>query len=455
MEIKDKLFGIVGAARSGLAVANKISAFGGRVFITDSKDERNITNADLLKERYDCEFGQNSDKIFDSDYIILSPGVPRNIPILQEAIKRGIEVINDIELFYRLKYPDMEIIAVTGSNGKSTTVSLIQHFFEKSQFSSVLAGNIGTPISIFPYENPGIDFAVLELSSFQIESLKKFKADVAVLLNITPDHLNRYKNMQDYAETKFRIFNNQDKNCLAVFCSDDVETKKNMIEPIGEINEFSYYESKEASYRNNKIYINNKYMKSEFDLSKTPFIGIHNIYDAMAAILAVSKYIHNSEIIQTGLETFQPLEHRMEFVDTINGIKFYNDSKATNTDAVHFALNSFTDRVNIILGGSDKGEDYHSLVSDLNHKADKIFLVGATREKMLKDFSDVDREIIVCDNFEESILKAYRQSKNGGTIILSPACASFDMFDNFEQRGKIFKEIVLKIKNEEKNADGR
>ena len=229
MEIKGKKFGIIGAARTGLAVANKISSLGGKVFIFDSKDEKTIVNADLLKAKFNCEFGKNSDKIYDSDYIIISPGVPRKIPIIKKAIEKGIEVINDIELFYRLKFSETEIIAVTGSNGKSTTVSLIQHFFENSQFKSVLAGNIGTPISIFPYENCGIDFAVLELSSFQLESLVKFKADVAVLLNITPDHLNRYEDMAEYAKTKFNIFNNQKEIDLGIICHDDKIIAKNLI----------------------------------------------------------------------------------------------------------------------------------------------------------------------------------------------------------------------------------
>ena len=446
MKIEGKLFGIVGAARSGLAVANKITSLGGKVFITDSKDEKSVINADLIKEKYDCEFGENSDKIFKCDYILISPGVPRKIPIIKKAIEKGIEVINDIELFYRLKYPETEIIAVTGSNGKSTTVSLIQHIFDKSQFKSILAGNIGTPISIFPIEHPGIDFAVLELSSFQIESLINFKADVAILLNITPDHLNRYKDMEDYATTKFGIFKNQTNNDLAVICSDDKEIEKNMISLESEKQEFSYFNEKDAYFKDNKIWINNKYLQHKFDLSKTSFIGIHNIYDAMAAILAVSKFINDPAIIQNALETFQPLEHRMEFVTSIDGIKFYNDSKATNTDAVHFALNSFNERVNIILGGSDKGEDFGVLTDDLNQKADKIFLIGATRRKMLDEFIGVKRDIILCADLEDSIEKAFYLAKKNGVVILSPACASFDMFDDFEDRGNKFKEIVWKIK---------
>jgi UDP-N-acetylmuramoylalanine--D-glutamate ligase len=452
MEIKGKKFGIIGAARTGLAVANKISSLGGKVFIFDSKDEKTIVNADLLKAKFNCEFGKNSDKIYDSDYIIISPGVPRKIPIIKKAIEKGIEVINDIELFYRLKFSETEIIAVTGSNGKSTTVSLIQHFFENSQFKSVLAGNIGTPISIFPYENCGIDFAVLELSSFQLESLVKFKADVAVLLNITPDHLNRYEDMAEYAKTKFNIFNNQKEIDLGIICHDDKIIAKNLISLNSEIQEFSYYVNKNAYFHDNKIMINNKYMKYEFELSKSPFIGIHNVYDAMAAILAVSKYIRDPKIIQNALNSFKTLEHRMEYVKSINGVKFYNDSKATNTDAVHFALNSFEGRVNIILGGSDKGENYSILTDDLNNKADRIFLIGEAKDNMLKDFSKVKREIITCKNLEESVKKAYQLSQKNGIVLLSPACASFDMFDNFEHRGRRFKEIVFEIKEEDFNV---
>ena len=226
MKVKNRRFGILGMARSGISAANKIKELGGIAFISEYKNEIEINNSKQIKESFQCEFGRHTETLLQNDVLILSPGIPRNIPILQEAEKLKIEIISEIEFSFRIKHPKSIIIAITGSNGKSTTVSLIHHILQTAGYNSILAGNIGTAFSSYQIETDDIDFIVLELSSFQLELIENFKADVAAILNITPDHLNRYKSFEDYAKTKFNIFKNQNFQDLAILNLDDTISAK-------------------------------------------------------------------------------------------------------------------------------------------------------------------------------------------------------------------------------------
>ena len=226
MKVKDGQFGILGMARSGISAADKIKMLGGVAFISEFKKEKEISNSKLIKETFQCEFGGHTDKLLQNEVLILSPGIPKNIPILKEAEKKNIEIISEIEFSFRIKHPHSKIIAITGSNGKSTTVSLIHHILQTTGYISILAGNIGTAFSSYPIEKEEIDFIVLELSSFQLELIDTFKADVSAILNITPDHLNRYDSFEDYAETKFNIFKNQSPKDLAILNLDDITSAK-------------------------------------------------------------------------------------------------------------------------------------------------------------------------------------------------------------------------------------
>lgn len=435
--------GILGMARSGVAAAKKAVSLGYNVFLSDSKKENEIQNSKFIKDNFECEFGGHSDKLFDMDLIIVSPGIPLSVPIIKKLKEKNKKIIGEIEFGYMIKNDRSKIIAVTGSNGKSTTVSLIAHILNKAGFKTILAGNIGDAFTSFEIEKTDIDYIVLELSSFQLELIKTFKADVAILLNITPDHLNRYNSMDDYAKAKMNIFNNQTNKDLAVINADDEYTKKIMPDTKAEILKFSitkkadaFLENDEIIYKNNKLRIENPGLQ-----------GPHNAMNVMATILGLSKTGISFDEIKKSVQSFVALAHRLEFAGEKNGVKFYNDSKATNTDAVKYALQSFGKKVRIILGGSDKGEEFSVLNPYLKRYAKKIYLLGATTDKMKKAFFPIknDVEIESVKGFKDIIKKAYQDSQRGDIVVLSPACASYDMFKNFEERGNIFKEIVEEL----------
>ncbi len=437
MKVKGRRFGILGMARSGISAASKIKELGGVAFISEFKKEKEIPNSKQIKNSFQCEFGGHTDKLLQNDVLILSPGIPKDIPILKEVEKQNIEILSEIEFSFRIKHPHSKIIAITGSNGKSTTVCLIHHILQVAGYNSVLAGNIGTAFSSYPIEKEDIDFIVLELSSFQLELIDTFKGDVAAILNITPDHLNRYNSFEHYAETKFNIFKNQDSKDLAILNLDDKTSAKFVIKINSDLKYFSPNSNADIYYNENLIVFGS----DEFSIQKAAIQGPHNIANMMCSILAVSPFNVKREVIQKSLETFVPLSHRMEFVKEIDGIKFYNDSKATNTDSVKYALQSFGTPIRIIMGGAGKGEDYSILVPYLRDRAKKVYLTGDTINEMKSAFEGlVDIETI--KDFEGVIQKAFSDSKKGDIIVLSPACTSYDRFKNFEERGNTFKEIV-------------
>jgi len=443
MNLKNKRIGILGMAKSGLAAAKKIHELGGIPFLSELKTEENINDSLFIKKRFDCEFGGHTEKLFNSDFIIVSPGIPLNIPILQKAKAKNIKLISEIELGYLLKHPASKIIAVTGSNGKSTTVSLIHHILQTAGYNSILAGNIGNALTSFPIEKKGIDFIVLELSSFQLDLIDTFKADVGVILNITPDHLNRYSSFDDYANSKMNIFKNQTENDLAILNLDDVMLSK-FYHKINSTKKTFSLKSKADSYFDGNFII---HQKDRFSLKDTKLLGPHNISNIMASILAVSYLGINSEIIRKALKTFSPLPHRLEFITQINSVKFFNDSKATNTDSVKFALKSFGKPIKIIMGGSDKGEDFSVLNPLLKKHAKKIYLIGETTNVMKEIFKSVT-DISTFTDFKKCIFTTFSEAEKGDIILLSPGCASFDMFNNFEERGNTFRKIVMELKNE-------
>ncbi len=443
MNLKNRRISILGMAKSGLAAAKKIHEHGGIPFLSELKTEENINDSLFIKKRFDCEFEGHTEKLFNSDFIIVSPGIPLNIPILQKAKAKNIKLISEIELGFLLKHPDSKIIAVTGSNGKSTTVSLIQHILQTAGYKSILAGNIGNALTSFPIEKKGIDFIVLELSSFQLDLIDTFKADVGVILNITPDHLNRYSSFDDYANAKMNIFKNQTENNLAILNLDDVTLLKFYHKIISTIKTFSLKSKADAFFDGNFII----HQKDKFSLKDTKLFGPHNISNIMASILAVSYLGINSEIIRKSLKTFSPLTHRLEFITQINSVTFFNDSKATNTDSVKFALKSFGKPVRIIMGGSDKEEDFSVLNPLLKKQAKKIYLIGETASKMKEIFKSVT-DISTFTDFKKCIFTAFSEAEKDDIILLSPGCASFDMFNNFEDRGNTFRKIVMELRNE-------
>ena len=422
----------------------EIVQFGSSVYAPEYARDVDLLVITKDKRKYGGYLDCLADLLFDMDVVIVSPGIPLTVPIIQKLRAKNIPLIGEIEFGFLIKDKKSKIIAVTGSNGKSTTVSLIAHILKENGFNTVLAGNIGTAFTSFPIEKPGIDYIVLELSSFQLELVDSFRANVAALLNITPDHLNRYPSMDEYALAKMNIFRNQKKEDLAIINKDDFYTKKLMKNNDANILRFSINSKADAYLENGTIFFQN----SKIVVNNPGLQGPHNAMNVMAAILALSKTDLDISKIQNSINTFVALPHRLEFVDTINGVSFYNDSKATNTDAVIYALMSFGKKIRIILGGSDKGEDFSILNPHLIKYAKKIYLIGATKEKMEKDFAEIKSSIPIEKfmDFKTAITTAYKDSEKGDLVVLSPACASYDMFKNFEQRGEIFKKIVKALK---------
>ncbi len=444
---QNKQYAVLGLARSGIAAAYKIRELGGTAFLSDSQPREKISGAADLEADFTCEFGGHSNRLFKFGTWIVSPGIPLDLPIISQALARRIELISEIEFAYRLKASDSRIVAVSGSNGKSTTVSLIHHILKNMGYNSVLAGNIGSAFSSWPIEKPGIDFLVLEVSSFQLDLIDSFRPDVAVLLNITPDHLNRYASFEDYTASKFRLFANQTWENTAVVCLDSPPVVQNIDLIKSRLLRYSLTKTPpdcEAWLNRDVIQVG---LRHKLPVKDLKIRGPHNQANTMAALLAVDALTHNLDFAIDAARGFEPLTHRLEFVDLINGIFFYNDSKATNTDSVKSALTSFDQPIRVIMGGSDKGEDFAVLTPLLQERASKVYVTGATAEKMYTAWTG-KVELARVDDFEECVRLAFTESVPGDIIVLSPACASFDHFRNYEHRGETFKQIVHCIKSE-------
>lgn len=436
-----KNYGILGMARSGIAAAYKIKELGGNAFLSELQEQERIPLATELIMDFPCEFGGHTDKLLSCDCLIISPGIPLSIPILKRAREKGIELISEIEFGFRIKSPDSKIIAVTGSNGKSTTASLIQHILCKMGYNSILAGNIGDAFCSYPIHKPGLHCIVLEVSSFQLDLITSFKPDVAVLLNITPDHMNRYDSFDDYAASKARIFQYQDETDSAVLFLDSPEVSRWTPRIKARKLFFSLKELQPKAY----ACLNGKFIR--FGLSTSVSIydlgikGPNNYANAMAAMLAVQAIVSDPDKIGEAVKGFKPLPHRLEYVGSARGVSFYNDSKATNTDSVRSALHSFERPIRIMLGGSDKGEDFSVLTDDLQKHAIKAYITGETQDQMRQAW--LGKVPLVCiPDFETCLRTAFEEALVGDVIVLSPACASFDNFQNFEHRGEVFKQIV-------------
>lgn len=446
-----RYYGILGLARSGIAAAYKIKELGGRAFLSEKLWKDKIPSAAQLEKDFPCEFGGHTDALLDCNTLIVSPGIPLDIPVLKKARDRGIELISEIEFGYRIKHPDSKIIAVTGSNGKSTTASLIWHILKNMGCKVLLAGNIGDAFCSFEIHKPGYDYIVLEISSFQLDLITSFKPDVAVLLNITPDHMNRYDSFDHYAASKARIFKFQDENDSAVLFLDSQEIMRWTANIKAHKLYFSLQECQPRAY----ACLERKFIR--FGLSTSVSIydlgikGPNNHANAMAAMLAVHALIPDTNKIGAAVKGFKSLPHRLEYIGSARGVSFYNDSKATNTDSVRSALISFERPIRIIMGGSDKGEDFSVLTEDLRKHALKVYLTGDTQNQMRQAW--LGKVPLVCiDDFESAVKAAFEESMVGETIVLSPACASFDHFQNFEHRGEVFRQIVGSIikENEKK-----
>ncbi|HET7153653.1 MAG TPA: UDP-N-acetylmuramoyl-L-alanine--D-glutamate ligase [Candidatus Kapabacteria bacterium] len=446
--VRNKKFAVIGAARSGVAVARLLHEHNARVFVSDSKPLKTMKSAaaqlDELSIPY--EFGKHTGKVQECDALVLSPGVPSTIPVVKLAAQNKKKIYSEIEIAYN--YCKAPIVAITGSNGKTTTTSLIGDIFKRSGRKTFVAGNIGLAFSDIVNDTDEKSVVVLEVSSFQLEHIEEFRPKVSVLLNISPDHLDRYDSYEDYIQAKFRIAENQRGRDVFIYNYDDTvvrdfaETLSIKAMPFSREQEM-----KGGIYaKDGKVVVSVE--KKEETLIQASEIGIrgaHNLSNAMAAVLAARAMDVDNKSICEGLKNFKGVEHRLEFVRELKGVKYVNDSKATNVDSVWYALQSFTEPIILIAGGKDKGASYAPLRPLMEKNVKAMVLIGEAAKKMEKELGDVVK-CVHGDSMEDAVKQARAQASAGDVVLLSPACASFDMFDNYEHRGRVFKEIVMNLK---------
>jgi UDP-N-acetylmuramoylalanine--D-glutamate ligase len=448
VDLKNKKVLVVGMGRSGFSSAHFLLKHGATVTATDIQEEKNLmASADKLRQAgVKLECGEHKINSFiTSDLIILSPGVPKEITPLRRAQEMGIPVISEIELAYR--FCKSKIIAVTGSNGKTTTVSLLGDMLQHAGFKAAVAGNIGNPF-IDLVDRKRIDYFVVELSSFQLETIELFRPYISVLLNVTPDHMDRYSGFNAYAEAKKRIFLNQKEGDIAILNADDIVCheiiqelpfKKVLFSRKRELNEGIFL-------RNQKIVSRlNDEEQEIIPIKEINLQGVHNIENIMAAVAVGLLCNADIERLRETFRYFAGLEHRLEEVTTIQGVTFYNDSKATNIDSVSKALESFDRPLILLMGGRDKGGDFASLGSLIKEKVKLLLLVGEASGKIASSLAGIV-PIRCLKTYSEAIETGFKHAKPKDIFLFSPGCTSFDMFTNFEERGKYFKKQVINLK---------
>jgi UDP-N-acetylmuramoylalanine--D-glutamate ligase len=443
-ELRGKHVLVIGLARTGIATARFCADHGAIVSAIDSHAESELGPEvlSLREEGVKLELGgQPESSLLKQDLVIPSPGVPADAPLLQQARSKGITVWSEIELADR--FLDGRLIGITGSNGKTTTTSLVHHILQVAGFSTMVAGNIGTPLISRVASTSEGTTTVVELSSFQLELIATFHPDIAVLLNLTPDHLDRHKTMEAYAAAKARIFEKQTESDFAVLNADDpgVVRLAPRRPPIywfsrkKEVSQGAYLRGEELVFRTSK--------QEEILLRREEISlpGAHNLENVLAAVTAARLEGASVAAISEAVRTFPGVEHRLEFVAEIAGVRYYNDSKATNVDATLKALEAFPGRVLIILGGKDKGSDYSVLQGALRERSVLALLIGAAAEKIEQQISG-SVALERADNLERAVEIAGQAARRGDVVLLAPACASFDQFENYEHRGRVFKELV-------------
>jgi UDP-N-acetylmuramoylalanine--D-glutamate ligase len=440
---------ILGGGESGVGAALLAKQQGYTVFLSDGgalkeKYRRELSEAGIAFE----EGGHTSEKILAGDEVVKSPGIPEKNELVKAIRAKGIPIISEIELAYRFK-GNSKIIAITGSNGKSTTTALIYHICETAGLSCALVGNIGYSFAKQIAEDPKAWY-VLEISSFQLDDIVTFRADVSVLLNITEDHLDRYNyQFENYINSKFRILENQTSDDYFIFCADDevIMQKLPLLTTHSNPLPFSMkQEVKKGSYiKGDQMMLRIQEERVSMSIYDFALKGKHNQYNTMAACIAAATVGIRKEKIREAVKNFHSLEHRMEFVAMVRGVEFINDSKATNVNSTWYALESMNKPTVLILGGTDKGNDY-ALIADLvKEKVKAIICMGVDNSKIVAAFKDIVPVIIETDSAKKAVNAAFRAAAKEDVVLLSPACASFDLFKNYEDRGAQFKAAVKEL----------
>lgn len=448
MELKNKRVLVVGLGRSGVASAFFLQDHGARVTVSDEKSEAQLQNeiAALLDRGISIETGQHGERTFrDQDLIVVSPGVPSDQPQLQHARSLGIPVIGEVELAFR--FLEGRVIAITGSNGKTTTTALTGEILKKSGKKTLVGGNIGTPVISLVNQSTPDTLVVLEISSFQLETIQQFRPWIAAILNITPDHLDRHRTFQAYVDAKARIFENQQAGDFAVLNADDPASAALQDKVKGSLCWFSRKHSLEsgAFVRDGEIIFRQSGQEQKvLSHADIQLKGLHNLENVLAAVAMSMIAGCAPEQVRRAVAEFRAVEHRLELVATVNGVAFYNDSKATNVDATVKALESFPGKIHIILGGKDKGSDYTVLNPLLRARAKRAYLIGAAAEKIASQIQS-STPLVRSGTLERAVRQAFDAASPGDVVLLAPACASFDQFENYEHRGRVFKELVLAL----------
>ena len=455
LDLQGKRVLVVGLARTGLVVSLFAAGYGARVTATDMRTESDLaeTAAKLRAAGVKLELGGHVPPTFvGQDLIVVSPGVSPKLEMIQLARSSGVSVWSEIELAWR--FLRGKLVAITGSNGKTTTTSLVSHILRTAGINTLTGGNIGVPLLSLVESTTDSTITVAEVSSFQLETIEKFRPDVGILLNLTPDHLDRHTSFEEYAAAKMRLFENQLDRDFAVLNADDPEVTKRM--PSGpQIVWFSRRKrvAQGAFLEGNQIMI--RHNDSDLAVGRRDEIslrGEHNLENVLAACAAAHLAGAAPADIAAGVKTFRGVEHRLELVGEIGGVEFYNDSKATNVDAALKAIEAFTGPLIVILGGTDKGSPYTPLQEALRRRARRVILIGAAAEKIASDLGE-GLSIFQAGTLDRAVQAAKEQAKPGDVVLLAPACSSFDQFENYEHRGRVFKQLVEKFASESSNKN--
>ena len=438
---------ILGAGESGAGAAVLAQKKGFDTFVSDMSLIKDKYKNMLNERGIQWEEGHHTEElILNADEVIKSPGIPNDAPLILKLKEQGTPIISEIEFAGR--YTNAKMICITGSNGKTTTTSLIYHIFKKAGLNVGLAGNIGQSLA-YQVAECNYDYYVIELSSFQLDNMYKFHANIAVLMNITPDHLDRYDyKMQNYVDAKFRIIQNQTDNDAFIFWNDDPVIQKELHKYGIHGRYYPFAEKKEeglaAFVEQNKVYFT-KPIEFNMEQEELALTGTHNLFNSMAAGISANIAGIRKECIREALSDFKGVEHRLEKVTRVRGVDYINDSKATNVNSCWYALSSMKTKTVLILGGKDKGNDYNEIAGLVKEKCSGLIFLGLHNEKLHAFFDGFGLPIADVQSMKDAVDAAYHMSKKGETVLLSPCCASFDLFKSYEDRGEQFKECVRNL----------
>jgi UDP-N-acetylmuramoylalanine--D-glutamate ligase len=454
LELSGKRVLVVGLGKSGLAAAHFLKARGARVTVSDARPATLIAElSGLLEEGFMVEAGSHGLLTFRrQDLIVVSPGVPLSTPVLMQVRAMGAHIIGELEL--GSQFLQGEVIAVTGSNGKTTTTTLIGEILKAAGRPTLVGGNIGRPVTAMVDESTTESWSVLEVSSFQLETVETFEPKIAIVLNITPDHLDRHGSFETYAALKARITEFQTSEDFLILNGEDKDTQLVAAKtvPAGRGAQIYWFSTrrpiKQGAFVHGEsiLFVPREGAKPEpvMPVAEIPLAGAHNVENVLAAVCAARLAGVSSETIRSAVGAFKAVEHRLEFVREVGGVKYYNDSKATNVDATMKAVEAFPGRIHLILGGKDKGSDYRVLEPLLRERVKTVITIGSAAEKIAHQLDGVVK-IEGAETLERAVAFAHGAAVAGDTVLLAPACASFDQFENYEQRGRVFKELVQSL----------